>query len=214
MVVEDFLRLHLDAGGDVQKAQYRLPRRLAQPTEQRDDRTEARSTIPSLGSGSPQLVDRARAQMQRRIPQDDEVQRAQSRAAASKVSAAVATRSPSTITVGTGRGCRVTSKPGRCGWAAAFGTAAKTGRSTAAGSHQPRNSAELREVNQAQGGSTRLQAASSSASRCVLASARGRYRPRDTRCQRGDRVAPRKGRRSAGRVAVDVATSVRCRART
>jgi hypothetical protein len=48
------------------------------------------------------------------------------------------------------------------------------------------------EVNPAHRGSTRAQAASSSATD-GRGSARGRYTPRDTRCQRGDRVDPRNG---------------------
>jgi hypothetical protein len=63
------------------------------------------------------------------------------------------------------------------------------------------------EVNPAHRGSTRAQAASSSATD-GRGSARGRYTPRDTRCQRGDRVDPRNGlwlsRQGGGRPAKSV----------
>src|SRR5215204_5551895 len=73
--------------------------------------------------------------------------------------------------------------------------ATKTGCSTVAGSHQPRNSAAVREVKTADGGKINRHATSSAAS--VGESTRGTYSPRDTRRQRRDRVVPRNGIDSA-----------------
>ncbi len=73
-----------------------------------------------------------------------------------------------------------------------------------AGSHQPRSSAAVRDVNAADRGKISRHAANSAAS--AGETDRGTYSPRDTRRQRHDRVVPRNGIDSVTGSPAEIAT--------
>ncbi len=118
-----------------------------------------------------------------------------SRAAASSVSAAVVTRTPSKCSTGSSCGCRLTTRPLRRGTGVSSATAANRGCSMSVTRHQPRSSADVRWVYAAPGGSTSAHALSVSG--VVPLTSAGQYSPWESRVQPISRVVPRKGSRGS-----------------
>jgi hypothetical protein len=130
-----------------------IPREIRSCIKEWQDRTQTRGSPTALGGGRRRS---SRVQWPQRNAESPRITRSsnpKSRAAATIVSAPVVIRRPSTVSTGTGRGCRHTRRPVRSGYRSPIGTAAKTGW-IASGSHQPLTSAAVSEVNAALFGST------------------------------------------------------------